>query len=270
MAKKKIKSIPITTLLFIAIPVFVVLVIFLNLATSKTEYVYAKVKISQGFWWAKAVKPDIWFTSALEGGAIEKNLLGKPIAEVLEVRYYNTDLGSINEEKYDIYLSLKLAADYNDRTQKYTYKRSILAIGSPIDLEIPGTQITGTVIDISEQEFDEEYVEKIVYITKKFAYPWEFDAIIIGDKYFDGTEFVFEVLDKYQTKTAAISSGYYGTTTSGTTDTISYIVVKAKVKAKLKNNKLFFGEERTIRSGNLLTVATDNYSFAGYIIGRVE
>ena len=211
MPRKKKKPVLPITLFFIVVSAITIIFALMRMGTAKTEYVYVKVKVSQGFWWASTSKPSPWYAKAIKKGDIEYNILGKPIAEILEVRYYSVFAkDQPTENKYDIYLTLKLAADYNNRTQKYIFKRSNLTIASPIDLETQSAQITGTVIKVSEQEFVDEYVEKTVFLTKSFAYPWEYEAIKVGDSYFDGEEIIFEVLDKNQVATSEIVTDYYG------------------------------------------------------------
>ncbi|MFZ5932514.1 MAG: hypothetical protein ACOYT7_00280, partial [Patescibacteria group bacterium] len=147
---------PFAYFLFLLIPVFVLAVSFLKTASGKPTYLFAKVKASQGLWWAASAKPNIWFPASIKKGDIETNLLGQPIAEVLEVRYYPYVIeGTPYEDKFDIYLTVKLAADFNKRSQKAIFKRSALSVGSPIELNFPTSAISGTIIEMSPEEFKE-------------------------------------------------------------------------------------------------------------------
>ena len=66
------------------------------------------------------------------------------------------------------------------KTGKYNFKRSTIGVGAPIDFEFPNVQFSGTIMTISEKPLIEKYVEKTIYMTKKYAYLWEYDAIHIG------------------------------------------------------------------------------------------
>lgn len=244
-------------------------VAFLKLSTKKYEPVWVKVKVSQGLWWATTDKPAYWLASAYRKGDAEYNLLGRKIAEVTEVRYYPFfDRGSIYEDKYNIYLTLKIAAD--KQGNNLLFKRERLSVGSPIELDLNKTLTTGTVIEISQSPFTDEYLEKTVTLTKRFAQPWEFDAIKIGDNYFDGEETVFEVLDKSKADTSVISADSFGNITPLTTEPERYVFVKAKVKVKKKGEQLLFGEEKILQSGTLLPIATLNFKFDGFLIAEVD
>jgi hypothetical protein len=268
--RKKRKNIPIATILFIIIPILVVIIALTKIATKEPDYVYVKVKVAQGLWWAAFTKPNMWYTKAITKGVKEYDLLGEPIAEILEARYYQTEDSSIHADKFDIYFTVNLSADYNKRTQKYTFKRSDLVVGAPISLNTPSVQITGTVMEISEQKFDDRYEEKIITLTKKLAQPWEYDAIKIGDKYFDGEEIIFEILTKHQYPTAALTSNWYGSTSPYLSESLRYITIKAKIKVKARDGKLFYGEEKTLSSGKSFVVAIDNYNLHGYVISKIE
>ena len=264
--KKKRINIPTTTLLFIAIPVFVIIIALAKIATKESEYVYAKVKVSQGFWWGTSAKPNVWFTKAIKKGEVEYNFFGKPAAEIIQVKYYPVG-SSPNADVFNIYFVVKLDADYNKKTQQYVFKRKTLAVGSPIEVITQSANITGTVIEISKQEFDDKYEEKIVTLTKKLAFPWEYDAIKIGDKYYDGEDVVFEILTKHQIPTTTITNDAYGNIIS---ESKRYITIKARVRVKSNNERLLFGEEKVLTTGTELDVSTEGFGFNKYFVSKIE
>ncbi len=271
MSRKKKKTIPIIVFPFIIISTLTIVFAFLKLTASNTQYIYVKVKVSQGFWWAATVKPNLWIAKSIKKGDSEYNLLGQPIAEVLEVRHYPYfPENQPYENKYNIYFTLKIGVDYNKRTQKVIFKRSTLSVGSPIELDFPSTQITGTVIELSSKPFEDKYIEKVAYLTKRFALPWEFDAIKIGDTYFDGEDVVFKVLSKTRRNTTVISMDSYGNISPNNLEPNNYITVKAIVRAKSKNGQLFFGEEKVLNPGSPLAISTPNFRFENFVISKIE
>lgn len=270
-AKRKFR-IPIVPLLFIVIPAIVILIAGVKFYTTSfsPSYVYVKVKLSQGLWWASTESPDIWLATGIKSGDKEYNLLGKPTADILSVRYYPTSSGSDpTKDKYGVFLTVKLAASYNARNQKYTYNRSAVLVGAPIDIETQRTSISGTVTALSSQPFDDKYIEKTVFLTKRFAYPWEYDAIKIGDAYFDGQDTVFKVLDKQRTATAMIVPDYFGNYLSTTVDSTRYIIVKATIKVREENGVLYFGDEKLLTSGASLEIVTPNFNYKDFVVGEI-
>ncbi len=177
-------------------------------------------------------------------------------------------------DQYDVYLTLKLRVSVISRAKKYNFKRSTLGVGAPIELELSSAQVSGTVIGISETPFDEKYTEKTVFLTKQYSYPWEYEGIKIGDKYFDGEDNVFEVLDKSPRESRNILTPQRTTTSSFFSQQASEqrqtITVKAKVKVKEAGDQFVFGEEQKLYVGKTLAISTPSFNFQDYIIGKIE
>lgn len=251
--------------IFFACIAFVVLVSAYKLFFSKPTYVYVKVKVGQGLWWAATQRPNIWFVNAINKGDVETDLAGKPLAEILSVRYYPW----FGSDQFDIYLTLKLKVSKNKRTEKYNFKRSAIGVAAPIDLEFPSIQLSGTIADISESRFNDKLVDKVIVLTKKWAYPWEADAIIIGDTYFDGEEIIFEVLDK-KIEFSQEAYNFSGTYYAPETERKMNITIRAKIKTRVVKNQLFFGPEQKITLGRDISISTNNFTFNGYTISKIE
>lgn len=258
------KKLPFIVLL--AVVGFVGLVSALKIIATPNDIVYARIKISQGLWWATTARPELWYAKAIKKGEVEEDILGNEIAKILEARYYPY----FTEGKYDIYIIVQLAADYNEESNEFRFKRSTLSVGSPIELAFPTTQISGTVIDLGQKPLDEDYIEKTVYLTKRLAYPWEYDAIKIGDTYFDGEEVVFEVLGKSQKYTSVLAHDPFGALNTQTAEDRRYITIKAKVKARQDSGQFVFGEDTVLAAGSPLSVVTDNFVYGGFIVSQVE
>ncbi|MFN4212720.1 MAG: hypothetical protein ACK4FL_02020 [Microgenomates group bacterium] len=254
--------------IFLASIAFVAVVSIYKLFFVKPTYVYVKVKMGQGLWWASTQKPSLWFIESIKKAKNEpeKDLVGKPQAQILSIRYYPW-WGS---NQYDVYLMMKLKVSKLGKTGKYNFKRSSIGIGSPVDFEFPSLQFSGTVIALSEKPIKEKFIQKTIILTKKNANPWEYESIKLGDSYFDGEEKVFEVLEKSAKDTQTITSDSFGNYPIDSPELKKYIFVKARVLVKQKGSKLLFGEEQVIASGKTINISTDNFQFADYLVAKVE
>lgn len=247
--------------------IFIVGIIYISRTLiAKPTYIYARVKVGQGLWWVNTAKANIWHVDAINKGDIEKDLVGRPIAEVLSKRFYRW----YTSDQYDVYLTLKLKVSVNKKTGEYTFERSQISVGSPITLQFPKAYITGTVSEISFNPIQDKYEEKKVYLTKRNAYPWEYDAIQIGDKYFDGEDTVFNVINKEAKETTNLSSDPYGNNTPDITEPRSFITVVAKVKLKKVDNQWIMGEDQVVSVGRNINVSTLNFGFTDYIVSKIE
>lgn len=266
----KIKRLPFSTVLFIIIPLLVAIIAFFKLSSTNDKTVYVKIKVSQGLWWAATKEPSLWLDSALEVGDKELGLLGKPVAEIEDVRVYEV-LDKPEEDRISIYFVAKLKASFDKTEGKYSFKRSSLVIGSPIEIETNRALITGSVLEISEEPLKDDYQEKLVSIIKENAYTWEYNAIKVGDSYSDGKDVVFEVLNK---KILGSSSFYkvdiYSNISPNTLNPTLRVSVTAKIKVKEKNGKLLWGEEKIIKPGSPLPISTSSFDFQDFYISAVN
>lgn len=240
-------------LLFFAIILFVGLISLKKIFYSKSIYVYAKIKVGQGLWWATTAKPSIWFVNSIKKGETQYDLIGNPLATILDVRYYPYwQIIQLANNQFDIYLTVKLKVGGNKKTKTYIFNRATIGVGAPIDLEFPSTQITGTVIDLQNELPKNDYTEKTILLIKKEPAPWEYDSIKINDSYYDGTDTVFKILDKQ------------------VDEMNKNIIVRASIKVRQVNSQLIFGEEQLIKTGSKLNITTSNFTFDGFYIGKIN
>lgn len=268
-SRKKVRKFLIKNILlssFIAIVAIVGFVVVFRMLTAQPEYIYAKIKVSQGLWWANTTKPSIWLAESIQKGDVEKSLAGKPVVEVLEVRRYPW-WGS---DEFLVYITAKLEVSKNKKIKRYTFKRSMIGVGSPIDLELSNAQISGTIVSLSDEPFPHNESKKEVTFIKKWAEPWEFDAIQVGDKYNNGEEDIFEILDK---KVAYANTEYFAK--SGNNYPIYseqkvHITITASVSVREENNTIIFGEDQILRLGKEVNLSTEKYTFIDYLISEIR
>lgn len=250
---------------FILIVISVGFITIIKSFTAKNEVVYAQVKISQGYWWASTLRPSYWLAVKLKKGDTEKTLSGKRIAEIQEVRYYPSGGLTPTTEQYDVYITVKLLADYNERTKKYSFKRSSISVGSPIDFEFTNIQISGTIVDLSPRQFSSNYRDTVVTLRKTFANSWEYEGIEVGDFYFDGKEKVLEVIDKnYQESYAQYNSAAIQS------DRPINIEVKLKMRLEDQNGTFIYRKDTPILVGRKVYLQGSKFIFDQYTVAKVE
>lgn len=245
---------------------FVVLAVGYKLFFSKPTYVYAKVKVGQGLWWANTQKPTAWFVDAILAAKEEKDLSDKPVAKIDSVSYYPYYGGG----QYDVYVTLRLLVSKIGKERKYSFQRSTIGVSSPIDLEFKNVQFSGTIIELSDKPITDSYVEKTVTLTKRNALPWEYDSIVLGDHFFNGETDTIRILDKQSTNTTVIANDSYGNYIPSYGEDQKYVTVKVKLKGKMVNGQFFYGEEQMVVPGRNIGFATNDFVFSDYLVARVE
>lgn len=264
---KKFYFLPIILGIVFLIGIFIFYKFFLITPT----YIYVRVKVSQGFWWANTAKPNTWIANAIKTGDKTKDILGKPEAEVIGVRQYPAWING----QYDVDITLKLKVTQNNKNRIFTFNRSPVLIGSPIEIEFPKVNITGTITDIEEKPFKDKYIDKIVLLINQGGYskdfPYRYDAIHIGDKYFDGKEYVFEILDKkLEENIWSIANLLEGNSYEQHITTTQNIVVKAKIRVREVNNELYYGGDYKVIPNASIPISTANFFFEEFFIRKIE
>lgn len=262
-------------LLFAAGILFVGLFIVSKAIFSKPTYVYVKVKVGQGLWWATTARPNNWYAQSIRIGDIKVDLQGRPEAQIKSVKRYPSPTIIWLSNQYDVYVTLLLKAGLNKKTGAYSYNRGQLSIGSPIAIQFPKTELTGTVIDVNDKPFSEKIVEKIVYLVYQSGYnedfPYRYDGIRVGDTYNDGSGTVFEVLDKSLEKNIwPIANNLTGEIYEREITSTQNIVVKARVKLVQKEGGVFYGEDYKLTVNASIPFYTDNYYFENFQIRKIE
>lgn len=244
-------------------------IVIFKLLNPKKETIYVQVKVSQGLWWASTLKPSIWLADSLQKGDTELNFSQKPVVEIIEVRKYPLNLTNTTSEQYEVLLTVKMQVSKNETTHKYTFKRSNITIGAPIEYEFQNTSVTGTVMQVSENPITNTYEDKIVVLEKDLAQEWEYDAITIGDTYFDGEDIVLEVLDKNITDrySAIYTLGGYNPVFSGTRVNIRTTV---KMKLKKKDKNYIFRDELPIVKGKRINLNFDQAVLSDFVVSSLE
>lgn len=275
MARTKKLKLPLTTILFIVIPIIVVVVAIFKLANTNEKTVYARIKIAQGYWWASTKDPAYWIPRSIKKGDKEYGFFNQPIAEIEEVRYYPGDKQSPEETNYNVILIAKLQASYNKSNKTYTFKRADLTVGSPVEIDTSKTLITGVVMQISDTPLQDNYIEKTVTLTKYEAYFWEYSNINIGDTYFDGVDKVFEITGKnlagsssYFTRTTYNSNGVQKIIDSAT-DKKYRIILQAKIKVIDEDGRFLYGE-KVVQKSSEFSLSTADSQIKEYFITSLK
>jgi len=251
-------------LIFVGCIGFVGVVSVYKLFVAKPTYVYAKIKVGQGMWWATTQRPSLWYVKAIQQAGEQKDLSGKPLVKLLDVSYYPY----FGSGQYDVYVTVQLKVSKVGNKGTYNFNRETIGVSSPIDLEFPNVQFSGTIIKLSEVPFKESYVKKIIVLVKRVPFPWEYEQIEIGDSQKSGEKEVFIILDKSVGETADTTLLQQGSLISTSTNLFA---VKAQILVKKEEENYVFGEEYVIAPGRVLQgVATSKFTFSDYYITKVE
>ncbi len=254
--------------LFNLLIIFLVLVSIgagLKFLLKKEKWVTVEIWGMGGEWWWNTGAPPYWVADALQAGDAEYNAGGKKIAEILEIEKYE------DWDKKRFLAKVRLKVDVNPKTGAIKYKDSELSIGAPLTIEVPGKSITGNIIFI-EGGKDERERKKIDIILKHYSrYPWEAEAIKVGDKMTDESgAVVAEVLDKKSELAEMTVVTDQGEVLARQDPLKRDITLKMRIEVVKVANQLFFANIQEVKVGNRLNVNLSSYNIDGAVVIQVK
>jgi len=245
---------------------FVGIVSTYKLYIQKPTYVYVKIRVGQGYWWSSTARPSLWYIRAIREAKEEKDLVGNTVAKILRVSYYPY----YGSSQFETFVTLQLKVSKVGHKGTYNFKRETIGVSGPIDLEFSNVQISGTIIALSDKPIVSRLTERTVYLTKKYAYPWEYDEIKIGDYLNDGNGIVVEILDKAKGDTNEVFVNEQGKLVNSESETYRYISLKVKLRGREEVGRFIYGEETIVTPGRGIGFITNGFVFNDYYVARVE
>lgn len=277
MKKIILKKSPKNKFIYIGIFVAIILVTgfiaFTRKVAKPQDEVYVKIKLSQGLWWATSNNPPLWLAKSINPNDTEKDLFGNDIATVISRTYYPGDQVKYPNQ-YDVYLSLKLATKKDSGTNKYRYKRSTLAVGSPISIDLSSTTVTGAIMAISKEPIEDKFETKKIVLYDQYGYyidsPTTFNNIKIGDTYNDGMNTSFKIVSKYLGPRIVAFSDVNGRSVINQLKVNQSTYVEAEIMVKELGGMYFYGEEQRVTPGSNLNILTNSQDFSRFTIVSIN
>lgn len=110
-------------ILIVIVTGFFLMGVLVKQVFQKDQYITVEMIASGGEWWWGTPPPYYWLFSSLVVGAKELDVLKKPVAEVLELKYQGLDNRKI------AWMKVRLKVKKNFRTNTYTFKQETVQVG---------------------------------------------------------------------------------------------------------------------------------------------
>ncbi|OGK09718.1 hypothetical protein A2767_07710 [Candidatus Roizmanbacteria bacterium RIFCSPHIGHO2_01_FULL_35_10] len=126
----------------------------------KSEYVDIRVKSTDLEVLYGKSQPFVWYANQFEVGDVEKDVLGKNIAEIKSVESFN-----VTPDKKVLYLDLRLRGLFDSRTKLYSARGKNLIIGTPIKFNFSRVAFEGVIVETPESLKQNKFSTKNVKVT---------------------------------------------------------------------------------------------------------
>jgi hypothetical protein len=162
----------------------------------KSEYVNIRVRVTELNVLYATNNPKFWYADRFKVGDVERDTLGRVLAEVVDVDTFNYD-----KDTKAVYLDLRVRATYDSRTKIYSLRGKPLVFGIPITFNLSGITFQGIVTEFPNSNFQinlriKESLARVVVRginenandengDKRFTEPVAVESIKKGDKIVD-------------------------------------------------------------------------------------
>lgn len=245
-----------------------------NRLQNKNTTVNVRISVENSDWWYQGSPPRIWYATDLKKGDIAKDSFGNSSAEILNIENYD------NGGPYrNIYIDLKVSAQYNKRQDKYFFQYKPITVGSFLTLSFSKNQIQGIVIKMADKEIDYKY--KTVKMRKGFANSDQgyIDATRtdvannyrIGDKSYDNNNnIVAEIVDlKSQIESYYEYSDIRGENIKVFNPDFRDVELTVKLKTHSESGLDLFVNNTPIKTGSKIWIQFPKYSLENYEIVEI-
>ncbi len=194
-------------------------------------------------------KPPFWLSENIKVDQIERWVNGSEIARVIRVENYEREGG-----KADIYLTVRLRTQFNQKLNKYVYKGRAIEIGSPIELRLDRAVVQGQVID--DQVPEGGYEQKEIIITGRWLSqePWMVDHVKVRDEMIDrgNNQVIAEVLSKWTeaaNQKTRVHFPLFNQIVVTASDRVLDGVIEAKILVEEHDQRWFFAGHQEVEVG---------------------
>ena len=251
----------ILTLIFVLLAIFLFIFLF-----RKNQYIEFVVKVTNdNILYAEQYPPN-WFVNLLKKGMREKDGLGRVVAEIKDIYWYD-----IEPTVKVAYLHLNIKATYNKKTNQYSYKGKPLLVASPIKIQFEKVLINGLITYVDGVE-DTRETKIMIVETQLIQYkdvfpnirgvePFIAEAVSIGDevKSYDGSTLI-KIIDKKVLPATRITTNDRGQAFLQQDPLLKDVYLTLKVKVKKVNNEYYLYDDLRLKIGLVIPVNLEKIS----------
>lgn len=236
---------------------------------TQSDYRFIRVEVTTNEWIKNrnqySYKTPSWMSQSIEVGQAERSPSGRIRAEIVDLENYER-----GNDQAEIYLIVKLMADYNEKSRTYSYRGQSISIGEPIEFNFDETTVPGQILDNNYPKDGYEVGDFTITLRYEDAEPWIIDQIQNEDTMKNrATGEIIAKLIEFKTEpsnTTQVSQEENGKITFENNTNLKDIVAKFKVKAHKEDGNWFFAGHQRLRVGSTIWIYLEKVTFQNAMI----
>jgi hypothetical protein len=244
----------------------------------QSKYLTIKLKVSEKNILYSWSTPPFWFANLFKPGMKGKDGLGRTNVEILDV--YSYESAPANKA---VYLTLRLRATYNTRSQEYIYEGTPLAVGDGLRINFGEIIAEGLVVEADnlKNPYEETFLEidtqyfnfnvnnlNSVFSETTGIEPFVADSVKIGDQVLDSSGKVMaEVIGKEVLPAKKNTFDDKGNVYLKFDPRKKDLFLRLKIRVKKINNEFYFFDDVRIKVDQILPLHFSAVSIYPVITG---
>lgn len=240
----------------------VILAVVYKFVVQKDKYVTVELLAAGGEWWWGTPPPFYWLTNAIQKGAIEYDIMHKPLVEILDVVKYDHDQRSF------VWMKARIKVAENRRTGKYNFRQTQIEIGRTINISPNNISLIANVVGIEGVNNLGSESSQVILAKWYSVHPWRADAIHVGDTMKDDKgNTVAEILEKSVTLAETTTTTYLGETRATVDPLRRDVLMKIRLKTLNVEGVNYFTFYQVVKVGMGLYIPLSGTSIEPVVIG---
>lgn len=239
----------------------------------EADYRYIRMEVTTNEWINNenqyAYKVPFWISQAIEAGQTERSPSGRIKAEIVQVDNYER-----GNDQAEIYLVVKLMADFNEKSHTYSYNGQDLSLGEKITFNFDNIVVPGQILDTNYPKDGYEEATFIVTARYEDVEPWLVEKLeknttmknrATGEVIAEVLNFTVEPSD-----TNKIIKSETGEAFIEENKDLQDVIVDLKLTAHKKDGNWFFQEHQRVRIGSKIWIYLDEVNLNNITIENLE
>jgi len=240
---------------------------------TQSEFRFIRVEVTTSEWAnsrdQNSEKAPFWISQALEVGEVERNARGSIRAELVELENYE-----LTDDQAQIFMVVKLMAEYNQKDQSYSFNGRPLLVGEPIEFKFDQTLIPGQIVDnnFPSKGYDQgEFEVTVRYKNTESWFREQMKAGLVMTNRATGEEVAKLTEFRIEPASALVATSQVGNQLYfEKSNQLSDVRAKFRVTAQKQDGNWFFAGRQRLRVGNKIWIYLENITFPNVVIEELK
>jgi hypothetical protein len=241
--------------------VFLCMGVLVKFVFQKEDYVTVELLATGGEWWWGVPPPYYWNFENLSKGAVEYDVLRKPLVQIIDIEKYGHD-----NRKFT-WIKAKLKVTKNIRTGTLSFRQYPLQVGKTINIAPNNIMVIANVVAIEGIGSFFNKHERVITARMVEKRKWAADAVEVGDVMKNSKgEVIAEILDKTDIPSETTTVNWLGEALLKKDPVFHDVILKIKIMVLEAGGQDYFNFYQIIQPGVAVNIQLSKTTIEPFIV----